>query len=319
MTRIVVLDGKTLGGGDLTWESVAQLGEMTYYDRTDPTDVIPRSKDAEVAVTNKVVFDADTIAQLPNLKMIAVTATGYNVVDVSAARERGIPVANVPIYGTDAVAQHVFAMLLSFIHRPETHHQAVAEGQWSACPDFSFWLNPIFELKNKAMGIVGFGRIGQATARLAQAFGMRVLVHSRTERTVLELESVTWLPLEELFAQSDVVSLHCPQTESNAAFVNSDLISKMRPHAILINTARGTLVHEAELAAALHEGKLGGACLDVVGVEPMEPSNPLRTAPRCIITPHHAWAAREARERLLETTVQNIRNFLGGSPTNVVN
>lgn len=318
--KIVVLDGITLNPGDNPWTAIEQLGDLTVYGSTRPDEVISRSVDADILLTNKVVLDREVIDQLPNLKFIAVTATGYNVVDLKAARDRQIPVSNVPVYSTDAVAQHVFAMLLSFIHRPETHSQAVADGQWMASEQFSFWLNPVTELKGKTFGVIGWGRIGKATAAIAKAFGMRVVASSRRQTDPpLEGCNFQWMTIDQLIEESDVVSLHCPLNEDSAGMVNAAFLERMKPNGILVNTARGGLVNEPDLAAALAENKIGGALLDVVSTEPMPNDHPLRSVENCLVTPHMAWTAVEARRRLMESTADNIQAFQNGCPQNVVN
>ena len=316
--NIVVLDGGTLNPGDNPWDSVNELGALTVYDSTTADQTVDRSLGADIVLTNKVVLDKATIDQLPNLKMIAVTATGYNVVDVAHARSRSIVVCNVPVYSTRSVAQHVFAMLLEFNHRVTDHDAAIRENQWQQRGQFSFWLNPIEELAGKKFGVVGFGRIGQATARLALAFGMDVLIYSRTKKQVAGFENATWLELGELFAAADVVSLHCPQTDHNAQFVNRELLGGMLSTGILVNTARGGLIDESALASALNLDRIGGACLDVLSTEPPDRNNPLLTAKRCLLTPHVAWTALQARRRLMAITSENIRAFISGSPVNTV-
>jgi len=318
VTRIVVLDGFTLNPGDNPWAPVAKLGELEILDRTTPEQTVERCRGAEIVLTNKVVLDQNVLSQLPELKFIAVTATGYNVVDVEFANANGIKVSNVPVYSTDSVAQHVFAMILSFIHRPQQHHTAIQSGEWEKRKNFSFWLTPLTELTGKTMGIVGLGRIGRATAKLADAFGMKVVAHSRSQNRPLESAGFQWLSIEEVFAKSDFVSLHCPQTPQSTGFVNAELISKMKPTSILINTARGGLVNEAELADALNEGKIAGALLDVVSAEPIANENPLLSAKNCLLTPHIAWATIEARRRLMQTTAENIEAYLAGHPENLV-
>lgn len=317
--KIVVLDGYTLNPGDNPWSSIEGLGELSIYDRTEPADVVDRAINADIILTNKVELSGDVINKLPKLKMIAVTATGYNVVDIEAARERGISVMNVPVYSTDAVAQHVFAGLLSFIHRPYEHHLAIQRGDWQSQEHFSFWLSPLVELKGKTMGVVGLGRIGRATAKLADAFGMRVVANSRRKIAPLPYEGFEWLTIEELFSQSDFISLHCPQTPENEGFVNQNLIKKMKSEAILINTARGGLVNEQDLANALNNGEIGGALLDVVSKEPIDESNPLLGTKNCVLTPHIAWSPIEARRRLMAAVASNIQSFKDGNPTHVVN
>jgi glycerate dehydrogenase len=317
--NIVVLDGYTLNPGDNPWQPIEKLGELSIYDRTEPSEVRQRVVNADVILTNKVELSRELILELPNLKMIAVTATGYNVVDIEAARDRGIPVTNVPVYSTDAVAQHVFAGLLSFIHRPYEHHLAIQQGHWQSQGNFSFWLSPLAELKGKTMGLVGLGRIGRATAKIANAFGMRVVSTSRRHADPLPYEGFEWLSIEELFLQSDYISLHCPQTPETTGFVNRELIDRMKSNAILINTARGGLVNEQDLADALNDGKIGGALLDVVSKEPIVESNPLWGAKNCVLTPHIAWSPIEARRRLMETVAMNIQAFNDGNPIHVVN
>jgi glycerate dehydrogenase len=318
VTRIVVLDGYTLNPGDNPWDSVSSHGEIEIFDRTLASETVERCLGAEIVLTNKVVLDRDVISRLPELKFIAVTATGYNVVDVAYAKERGISVSNVPIYSTESVAQHVMAMILSFVHRPQQHHDAIQNGEWAKRKNFSFWLTPLSELSGKTMGIVGLGRIGRATAKLAAAFGMKVVAHSRTQTQPLAVDGFEWLSLEDTFKRSDFISLHCPQTADTAGFVNSDLISKMKSSAVLINTARGGLVNESDLADALSQGKIAGALLDVVSTEPIEPTSPLLNAKNCLITPHIAWATLEARQRLMQMTAENIAAFQSGSPINLV-
>jgi glycerate dehydrogenase len=317
--KIIVLDGYTLNPGDNPWDPVQSLGDFTVFDRSDPRQAVQRAIDADIVLTNKIALDASVIEQLPNLQFVAVTATGYNVVDVEFAKQKGIPVSNVPVYGTDSVAQHVMASILSFIHKPAEHHAAIQAGQWKASKQFSFWLSPLTELSGKTMGIVGLGRIGRATANLAAAFGMRVVASGRTQRNPLQTPGFQWLSVEELFATSDFVSLHCPQTPATTGFVNSELISKMKPNAVLINTARGGLINEADLAAALNQDQIAGALLDVVSAEPIADDNPLLKAKNCVLTPHLAWTAIEARKRLMQTTADNIAAFIAGKPINLVN
>lgn len=317
--KITILDGQTLNPGDNSWDPVANWGELTIYDRTTPDQVVKRSLDADIVLTNKVIFDDSVISQLPNLKFIAVTATGYNVVDVGYAKSKNIPVSNVPVYSTASVAQHVFACLLSFLHRPELHHAAIQNGDWQKAENFSFWLLPMTELAGKTMGIVGLGRIGRATAHLANAFGMKVVAHSRRQIDGLEFPEFKWLNTDELFTQSDFISLHCPQTPETTKFVNAELISKMKPSSVLINTARGGLINETDLTNALNKGKIGGAILDVLSAEPIQDNNPLLGAKNCLLTPHNAWSTIEARKRLMQTTADNVEAFISGSPINVVN
>jgi glycerate dehydrogenase len=317
--RIVVLDGHTLNPGDNPWDDLARLGELTVHDRTPPAQVVERAAGAEIVLTNKTVLDAAALAQLPALRFVAVLATGYNVVDVAAARARGVPVSNVPVYGSVDVAQHTLALLLELCHRVGDHSRAVREGAWSRAPDFSFWLTPPRTLEGQTMGIVGYGRIGRQVAQLARALGMRVLASSRLERPSGGEPPDGWRTIPDLFAEADVVSLHCPLTEDNAGFVNAALLARMRPGALLINAARGGLIDEPALAAALAEGRLAGAALDVLSREPPPLDHPLLQAPNCVITPHIAWASLAARRRLMAATVANVRAFLAGKPVNVVN
>jgi glycerate dehydrogenase len=317
--RIVVLDGYTLNPGDNPWDELAALGELTVYDRTAPQDVVARAAGAEIVLTNKTVLDAAALRQLPALRFIAVLATGYNVVDVAAARARGVPVANVPVYGSMDVAQHTLALLLELCHRVGDHARAVRAGAWTRSPDFCFWLAPPRTLEGQTLGIVGYGRIGRQVARLAHALGMRVLASSRLERPSGAEPPDGWRTIPDLFADSDVISLHCPLTDDNARFVDAALLARLRPGALLINTARGGLIDEPALAAALAEGRLAGAALDVLSQEPPPPDHPLLRAPNCIITPHIAWASLAARQRLMAATVANVRAFLAGKPVNVVN
>jgi glycerate dehydrogenase len=315
--KIVVLDGFTLNPGDLSWESLETLGTCTIYDRTSAEAVIERGCDAEVILTNKTVLCAETLAALPRLRYIGVLATGYNVVDVKAAAARGITVCNVPTYGTQSVAQMVFAHLLNLTQNIGQHASEVAEGAWSASPDFCFWRTPLIELAGLTMGVIGFGRIGRATARLALAFDMKVMVHDIVTPRDLPAGCVA-AGLDELFRECDVISLHCPLTPETNEIVNAERIALMKPTAFLINTSRGPLIDEQALADALNQGMIAGAGLDVLTVEPAEPTNPLLTAKRCVISPHIAWATHAARERLLTVTVENVRAFMDGQPQNVV-
>lgn len=315
--RLVVLDGYTLNPGDLSWERLMSLGSCSIYDRTAPAEVIAEAADAELVLTNKAVLSRDVIEALPNLKYIGVMATGYNVVDLDAAREHGITVSNVPIYGTASVAQMVFAHVLHFMQRVQDHSQAVHAGRWSAVSDFCFWDYPQVELAGLTMGIVGLGRIGRATAKLADAFGMKVVAASRSDADAPSY--IHRVDLDTLFRESDFVSLHCPLTSDTEGFVNSELLATMKRSAVLINTSRGPLIDEPALAAALERGTIAGAGLDVLSTEPPPVDHPLLNAPNCVITPHIAWATRSARSRLLDTVVDNVAAFLAGQPQNVVN
>jgi len=317
--KIVVLDGFTLNPGDNPWSKVETQGEFTVYDRTPVGQILERCRGADIVLTNKTPLTAETLAQLPDLKFISVLATGFNVVDVAAARERNIPVSNVPIYGTDSVAQFVLAILLELCHNVALHGKSVKEGAWTQNPDFCYWKTPLVELSGKTMGIVGLGRIGRRTAALASAFGMKVIAYTRTRKDAPELDGFEWVELDELFERADVVSLHCPQTADNVGFVNAELLKKMKPTGFLINTSRGPLIVEEDLAEALNAGTLAGAGVDVASVEPIKADNPLLKAEKCLITPHIAWATLEARQRLMQTTVENVAAFIDGSPINVVN
>lgn len=315
LLKIVITDGYTLNPGDLSWQGIESLGEVTYYDRTHADEVIERCKEATVIVTNKTPITRDVIFQSSQLKMIAVTATGYNVVDIQAARARNIPVCNVPEYGTHSVAQHTWALILELTNHAGVNGASVRQGEWSSSPDFCYSKKPLVELLNKTMGIVGLGRIGQQVATIAQAMGMKVMYYSRTAKS-------GWpncVSLAELFAQSDVISLHCPQTAENIGFVNKELLERMKPTAYLINTSRGALIDEESLANALQQNKLAGAALDVLSKEPPSASNPLINLSNCIITPHVAWLSKEARTRIMQTTVDNITKALAGNPQNRVN
>ncbi len=324
--RITVLDGISMRGGDLSLAPLEALGEVVYHDRTAPDELLARAADAPCLLTNKVVIDRDAIAALPRLRYIGVTATGVNVVDLAAARERGVVVTNVPAYSTMSVAQHVFALLLELVNHTGAHDAAVHDasvpgGRWAAGRDFSFTVAPITELAGKTLGIVGLGAIGCAVARIGAALGMAIAAADTQRRRPtpgLPMDPVRWLPLNELFAAADVISLHCPLTEATARLVNAERLARMKRSALLINTGRGALVDEAALAVALREERLAGAGLDVLSAEPPAVDNPLLTAPRCVITPHVAWASVEARRRLLDIVVNNLRAYLQGRPTNMV-
>jgi glycerate dehydrogenase len=315
---ITVLDGYTLNPGDLSWDSLRQLGDCSIYDRTPPGEIVSRAAHAEIVLTNKTPLSRATLEDLPRLKYIGVLATGYNIVDVDAAKERGIMVTNVPGYAAASVAQTMFAHLLNLAQGLGKHTRSVREGGWSASKDFSYWDTPLVELAGLTMGIIGYGQIGRATAQLAHAFGMEVIVVGRPGRVIRPGDGIRAVELDELFRLSDVVSLHCPLTPETKGLVNDYRLSLMKPTAFLINTGRGPLVDEAALARALNEGRLAGAGLDVLSVEPPLPDNPLVQAKNCSITPHFGWATRAARIRLLGAVVSNLRSYLDGSPTNCV-
>lgn len=317
--KIVVLDGYTLNPGDLSWTELEKLGECTCYDRTPPENIVERISDAAIAFTNKTPLTRDILQQCPALRYVGVLATGYNVVDVAAAKEQGIIVTNIPTYGTSAVAQYVFALLLEICHHVGAHYEAVQAGEWAQRGDFSFWNYPLIELKDKTMGIIGFGRIGQVTAQIANAFGMKVLAYDNYRKKELETDVLRYAELDEIYACADVISLHCPLFDSTRGMINKASLAKMKPGVIIINTSRGPLIVEENLAEALANGQVFAAALDVVATEPIEADSPLLSAPNCIITPHIAWAPKESRERLLGIAVDNLSAFLAGSPVNVVN
>ncbi len=316
--KIAVLDGHTLNPGDNPWTGLEQLGDVVVYDRTSPNELIERAKDAEILVINKVRITKQSLEQLPKLKFITVTATGFDCVDSAAAKQHSIPVSNVPVYGTDSVAQHVFALLLHILHRIDIHDTAVHEGEWTACGDFCFWKLPLTELTGKRMGVVGHGRIGRRVGELAHAFGMNVLAHSRRQVDSPDYDGFAWAELPELVEQSDVISLHCPLTDETRGLFDRRMLSKCRSTAVLINASRGPLVVEQDLADALAAGSLRAAGVDVVSSEPIASDNPLLSAPNCFITPHQAWATLDARRRLMQVTVDNVAAFLAGQPQHVV-
>jgi glycerate dehydrogenase len=315
--KIVVLDGYTMNPGDNPWDEVARLGEFVCHDRTPADLILERAKDADIILTNKTLLSADTLARLPKLKFISVLATGYNVVDVKVARARSIAVSNVPIYGTDAVAEYVFALLLNFYRQPQLHSDLIKQGEW-AKREWCFWNTPLTEVAGRTIGIVGFGRIGRRVGEIAAAFKMKVLSND-IARTNPPAYPFAWREVPELFAESDVVTLHCNLTPENTGMVNQALLKRMKPTAYLINTSRGPLVKDADLAEALQQGKLAGAALDVVTTEPIPSDNPLLKAPNITITPHVAWAALAARRRLMQITAENVAAFIAGKPIHVVN
>ena len=315
--KIVVLDGYGLNPGDLSWKGMEALGELTVYDRTSPSELLERSAGAEVLITNKTLITADDMAALPALKYIGVLATGYNVVDIDAAKARGIVVTNIPAYSTSSVAQMVFAHVLNITQRVGRYAEENSSGRWSKNADFCYWDTNLVELEGKKMGIVGFGNIGQATARIALAFGMEVLAYTSKEQSALP-QGVKKVTLDELFAGCDVISLHCPLTPSTKEMVDAARLKTMKPTAILINTGRGPLVNEQDLADALNEGRLAGAGVDVLSTEPPAADNPLLSAKNCFVTPHIAWATLEARTRLMDIAVGNLKAYLEGHIINNV-
>jgi glycerate dehydrogenase len=305
--KITVLDGYCLNPGDLSWDALRAFGEVEVFDRTPAQLAVERAAGAAIALTNKTAFTAAVIDQLPELRYIGVLATGYNVIDVEAAKRKGIVVSNVPTYGTASVAQYVFALLLELCHRVQHHADAVRAGEWTRNPDWCFSKSPLIELEGKAMGIVGYGRIGRQTARIAEAFGMRVLTYD-----------VNHGSLEELLRESDVVSLHVPLSSETREMIDAHTLTLMKPTALLINTSRGPLIREADLAEALNSGRIAGAALDVLSMEPPPADNPLLTARNCLVTPHMAWATAEARRRLMATVIENVAAFVNGQPKNVI-
>lgn len=315
--NIIVLDGYGLNPGDLSWNGFEALGECTVYDRTTPEQVMERAAGAQVLITNKTVLTADIMRALPELKYIGILATGYNVVDVKAAKELGIVVTNIPAYSTNSVAQMVFALILAITQRVEYYAGENRKGRWADCRDFCYWDTPLMELADKKLGIVGFGHTGQATARIALAFGMKVLVYTSKSQDQLP-SGITKASLDDLFRTCDIVSLHCPLTETTKNLVNAERLRQMKPSAILINTGRGPLVNEKELADALNNGMIYAAGMDVLSCEPPKADNPLLSARNCYVTPHIAWATKEARVRLMDIAVENLRNFLSGVVVNNV-
>ena len=319
--RIVNLDGATLNPGDIDWECLIALGDFKVYDRTPEDKILERAAGVPYLLTNKTPLSAETIAQLPALEYIGVTATGYNIVDIAAAAERNIPVTNVPTYGTDSVAQHATALMLEMARHVSVHAKAVQDGMWSAGDEWCFALTPIYELAGRTLGVVGVGRIGLAVARIAAAMGMKLVGSDAywpdaDKLAGLEIER---LEVDELFARADVITLHCPLTDDTHHLVNARRLALMKPSAVVMNTSRGPLVDEAALAAALHAGQIAGAALDVLQVEPPPADNPLLSAPNCLVTPHIAWYAAEARSRLLNVAADNLKAFMAGKPVNVVN
>jgi glycerate dehydrogenase len=317
--KIVVLDGYTLNPGDLSWDGLKQLGDVTVYDRTPPDKVVERSKGAEVIFTNKTPVGGDMIKQLPGLRFIGVLATGYNIVDVETARQQSVFVANVPGYGPASVAQLTFALLLELCHHVQRHSDSVMEGKWASSPDFCFWDFPLIELAGKTIGIIGFGTIGQKVGDLATAFGMNILAAGRHHTDQSHRKNFKWATVEELLSESDVVSLHCPLSPETKGLINKENLRHMKRTAFLLNTSRGPLLVDEDLAEALNSGVIAGAGLDVLSVEPPPKDNPLFGVKNCLITPHIAWATKEARARLMEMTVANLAAFITGKPVNVVN
>lgn len=319
--KIVILDGYTENPGDLSWDALGALGELTVYDRTpvkDEAEIIRRIGDAEVVFTNKTPISRATIDACPNMKFISMLATGYNVVDYEYAKEKGIPVTNVPTYGTAAVGQFAIAMLLEICHHVAHHSQTVHEGKWSQSIDWCYWDYPLIELADKTLGIIGFGRIGRQTGKIAKAMGMHVIAYDSFESNEGR-EIGDYVDLDTLLSKSDVIALHCPLFPETQGIINRETIAKMKDGVIILNNSRGPLVVEQDLADALNSGKVYAAGLDVVGTEPIDPNNPLLTAKNCIITPHISWAPKESRQRIMDCAVENVKAYIAGAPVNVVN
>ena len=317
--KIVVLDGYTENPGDLSWEGLEKLGDLTVYDRTPADQIAERIGDADAVYTNKTPISEETIKACPSMKFIGVLATGYNVIDVEAAKKAGIVVSNIPTYGTDAVAQYAIALLLELCHHVGEHSDCVKAGEWTHNQDWCFWKYPLVELAGKTFGVIGFGRIGQRSAKIAEALGMKILAYDEYPNKALETENCRYVELDQLLAESDVISLHCPLFPSTQGIINSSTIAKMKDGVKIINTSRGPLIVEADLKEALDSGKVSGAAVDVVSTEPIKEDNPLLQAKNMIITPHIAWAPRESRQRLMDIAVANLASFVEGKPQNVVN
>lgn len=317
--KIVVLDGYTLNPGDLSWSGIEKHGELTVHDRTAPEQIMERLAGAEIVFTNKTPLTREHFAANPQMRFVGVLATGYNVVDIAAAKERKIPVCNIPTYGTMAVAQFAAALMLELCHRVGRHADSVKTGDWSRGSDFCYWLNPLIELDGKTLGVVGFGRIGQAFGKIAQAFGMNILAVDEYPNKSLESDTLRYTTLDDLYANADVISLHCPLFDNNKGMINQAAIAKMKPGVLILNTSRGPLINEADLAEALKSGRVAGAGVDVLSCEPPTLENPLLSAPNCIVTPHIAWATKEARSRLMNIAVDNLAAFIKGKAQNVVN
>lgn len=319
MMKIVVLDGYTLNPGDLNWNELGALGELKVYDRTPPDQVIERIGDADVVYVNKVQITQEILDACPNIKFIGELATGYNNIDIIAAKNKNIPVCNIPTYGTNGVAQFTIALLLELCHHIGSHSDAVKRGEWTNSADWCFWNHPMVELEGKTIGIIGFGRIGQRTAKIAQALGMKVLALSNSKKEELETDTCKYAVLDELLAKSDVISLHCPLFPETKGIINKNTIEKMKTGVMILNTSRGPLIVEEDLRDALNNGKVAGAACDVASIEPIQEDNPLLGAKNIVITPHIAWAAIESRQRLMDIAVNNLKSFMEGNPINVVN
>ncbi len=317
--KIVVLDGYTLNPGDLDWDALKELGDVTLYDRTPYTETVERCKGAGIILTNKAPLDEAILNRLPDLKYIGVLATGYNIINIDVCKQKGIIVSNVPGYGTGAVAQFVFALLLELCLHVQKHSDAVLEGRWAKSVDFCFWDYPLIELAGKTLGIIGFGTIGQKVADIATAFDMKVIATGRRQTDQSHRKNFKWVSLDELLQQSDVVSIHCPLTPETQGLINEENLGKMKPSAFLINTSRGPIINDADLAQALNNNIIAGAGIDVLSKEPPPADNPIFKAKNCIITPHIAWATKEARARMMATAINNLEAFIAGRPANVIN
>lgn len=319
MKKIVVLDGYALNPGDLSWDEFRKIANLEVHDRTEPAKILERAQGAEFIFTNKTPLSADTLRQLPDLRFIGVLATGYNIVDVKASKERGITVSNIPTYGTASVTQHTFALILELTINAKLHSDATRAGEWSASKDWCFWKTPLTELDGKTLGIVGFGRIGRRVAEVGNAFGMKIMAHDQVQTNPPTYKDFRWATVEDLLANSDIVSLHCPLFPETQGLMNAARLKLMKRSAFLINTSRGPLIVDQDLADALNAGIIAGAGVDVLSVEPPAANNPLLTAKNCLVTPHIAWAAKEARARLMSIAAENLLAFLNGKPQNVVN
>ncbi|MFT5873517.1 MAG: glycerate dehydrogenase [Clostridium sp.] len=317
--KIVILDGYTLNPGDLSWDGLKSSGDVTIYDRTPEDKIIERIADAEIVFTNKTPLTRETFNKTENLKYIGVLATGYNVVDVEAAKEKGIKVSNIPTYGTDAVSQMAIALLLEMCHHIGAHSDSVKRGEWSNNIDWCYWNYPLIELSGKTMGIIGYGKIGKMTAKIAQAIGMNIIAFDSYQNKDLECTTMKYVDMDTLLTNSDVITLHCPLFESTKGIINKDTIAKMKDGIMIINNSRGPLVVEGDLAEALNSGKVAGAAVDVVSSEPIKEDNPLLKAKNCIITPHISWAPIESRQRLMDIAIDNLKKFLSANPINIVN
>ncbi len=317
--KIVILDGYTTNPGDLSWEEFSKFGDVTAYDYTPAELIIERCKDAEIIINNKVIFTKETLNQLPKLRYIGLLSTGFNVIDIEAAKNNGVTVCNVPTYSTAAVAQLTFALILEMYNQVSVHSEAVHNGEWTNCRDFCFQKTPLLELNNKTIGLIGYGKIGSEVAKIADAFSMKIICYVPSEKPQPDFKNFRFVTLDELAEKSDIVSLHCPLTPETTKIINKEFISKMKKTAIIINTSRGPSIDEQALADALNTGRIAGAGVDVLSTEPPKADNPLLTCKNCFITPHIAWAGYETRERLVGVVLDNLKSYIDGNPVNVVN